>query len=222
MIYFFSDDHYGKHCGRQLLDRLPEQLKAKISFFENDWQILESGSWVADCELLILNMIGSTCGQPHPGAGAEKAVKAYLMSKKPVLLLHGSSAAFWEWQWWRNNSVLRWVRPNDPDGIEKSTHPVRDYTVKVSKCRHALTEKLKEFTLPNDEIYINCEQMSPMVTLMETNTAEGTYPQCVEGINEFGGKMVIFLPGHAETSFENQDFTAVNTTLIEYLLKEDE
>jgi hypothetical protein len=45
---------------------------------------------------------------------------------------------------------------------------------------------------------------------------------CVEGINEFGGKMVIFLPGHAETSFENQDFTAVNTTLIEYLLKENE
>ena len=35
---------------------LPEELRKKITFAENDWSLLESGEWLADCELLILNM----------------------------------------------------------------------------------------------------------------------------------------------------------------------
>ena len=74
MIYFFSDSHFDKHCGANLFNRFPAELKARTVFTENQWDILESGSWEKDCELLILNMIGTTCGQPHPGSGAEAAV----------------------------------------------------------------------------------------------------------------------------------------------------
>ena len=38
----------------------------------------------------------------------------------PLLLLHGSSAAFWHWDWWRRIVGYRWVRGNDPDGIPAS------------------------------------------------------------------------------------------------------
>ena len=219
MIYFFSDSHFEKHCGAQLFERLPETLKSGIVFTENDWDILEKGEWEKDCELLILNMIGTTCGQAHPGSGAEAAVKRYVERGGNILMLHGSSAAFWQWQWWREISGFRWVRPGDPDEVERSIHPVRTFTTTVSKSRHALTGKLQEFTLENDEIYIRCEQTLPMTVLMETSTDEGIYPQCVECVNPYGGKQIIFLPGHRVESFENSVFIKNNIILIEYLLQ---
>ena len=56
MIYFFADDHYGTHPGKVLYEHLPAELKSRICFQENDWSVLESGSWRKDCELLILNL----------------------------------------------------------------------------------------------------------------------------------------------------------------------
>lgn len=218
MIYFFSDSHFEKHCGYQLYRQLPEDLKSRIVFSENEWDILEKGDWEKDCELLILNMIGCTCGQPHAGSGAERAVKRYVERGGNILMLHGSSAAFWQWQWWRENSGFRWVRPGDPDEVERSIHPVRAFTVAVAKSRHILTGKLKDFTLADDEIYIKCEQTLPMTVLMETATDEGIYPQCVECINPYGGKQIVFLPGHRVESFDNPEFIADNIILIEYLL----
>ena len=66
MIYFFADDHYGVHPGKNIFEHLPDELKQRITFVENDWSLLESGKWLDDCELLILNMIGTTCDLPHP------------------------------------------------------------------------------------------------------------------------------------------------------------
>ena len=211
MIYFFSDSHFDKHCGANLFNRFPAELKARTVFTENQWDILESGSWEKDCELLILNMIGTTCGQPHAGEAAEAAVKRYVERGGNILMLHGSSAAFWHWEWWRKICAFRWVR--------RSVHPVRDFTVTPAKCRHALITKLQPFTLENDEIYIRCEQTLPMTVLMETNTDEGIYPQCVECINPYGGKQIIFLPGHKVESFDNKEFIADNLILIDYLLE---
>ena len=219
MIYFFSDSHFDKHCGANLFNRFPAELKVRTVFTENQWDILESGSWEKDCELLILNMIGTTCGQPHAGEAAEAAVKRYVERGGNILMLHGSSAAFWHWEWWRKICGFRWVRPNDPDNVERSIHPVRDFTVTPAKCRHALITKLQPFTLENDEIYIRCEQTLPMTVLMETNTDEGIYPQCVECINPYGGKQIIFLPGHKVESFDNKEFIADNLILIDYLLE---
>ena len=219
MIYFFSDSHFEKHCGAQLFRQFPEDLKNRTVFTENQWDILENGEWEKDCELLILNMIGTTCAQPHPGSGAEAAVKRYVERGGNILMLHGSSAAFWQWQWWREVSGFRWVRPNDPDEVARSIHPVRTFTTVPSKTRHELTGKLKEFTLADDEIYIRCEQTLPMTVLMETHTDEGIYPQCVLCVNPYGGKQIVFLPGHRVESFENREFIDNNITLINYLLQ---
>lgn len=218
MIYFFADSHFDKHCGLKLFEQFPEDLKQRTVFTENSWEILENGQWDQDCELLILNMIGTTCGQPHAGDNAENAVKRYVERGGNILMLHGSSAAFWQWGWWREMCGFRWVRPNDPDNIERSVHPVRTFTTSVAKSRHPLISELEEFTLADDEIYIRCEQTLPMIVLMETHTEEGIFPQCVECLTPYGGKEIIFLPGHHVSSFENEAFIRNNFVLIDYLL----
>ena len=74
MIYFFADDHFQKFCGRNIYKRLPDMLKKRIFFSENDPEYLESGIWEKDCELLILHVIGGTGGIPLPSDGAERAM----------------------------------------------------------------------------------------------------------------------------------------------------
>ena len=219
MIYFFADDHYGVHPGKVIFDHLPEGLRKNINFQENDWTLLESGAWLKDCELLILNMIGTTCNLPHPGAGAEKSVREWVEKGGNILMLHGSSAAFWQWDWWRQIVGFRWVRPNDPDGIPASTHPKRPYKVVPAKTRHPIVKELIPLELPEDEIYINLEQVSPAFTLMETRIEEGIFPQASESVTRYGGKMVNFIPGHAPEVTGNPDVIRNITVLVNYLLK---
>ena len=218
MIYFFADNHYGVHPGKVIYEHLPVELKEKITFFNDEWEPLEHSDWNRDCELLILNMIGATCDQPHPGADAEKRVRSYLERGGDVLLLHGSSAAFWEWAWWRKIVGFRWVRPNDPDGVPASTHPKKPYFIRLAKCRHPLTEKLTAFQLPEDEIYTELEQVSPSMILMDTMIEEGVFPQCLETVTPWNGKFVSFLPGHKPEATGNPELIRNVTALIDYLL----
>ena len=217
MNCFFADDHYGVHPGKVIYENLPERLRNDIRFFENDWDVLEHSPWNEDCGLLILNMIGGTCNQPHPGPDAEKRVRAYLERGGSILLLHGSSAAFWQWDWWRDLPGERWVRPNDPDGVASSTHPRRPYKVSVSKARHVLTSRLKEMELPEDEIYINLENTCPCMRLMETHIEEGTFVQCCEAATPWGGKLVSFIPGHKPEVTSDPTLIENIATLLEYL-----
>lgn len=92
MIFFFADDHYQTRAGARIFGNLPGDLRRRSVFFENDFSLLESGAWEPACELLVLHMIGGTCSLPHPGPGAEAAVKRYCARKGPMLLLHGSTA----------------------------------------------------------------------------------------------------------------------------------
>ena len=87
MNCFFADDHYGVNPGRHIFELLPEDFRRETVFTENDWSLLESGEWEKDCELLALHMIAGTCGQPMPGPGAEKAVRAYCEHGGDLLLL---------------------------------------------------------------------------------------------------------------------------------------
>ena len=48
MIYFFADDHYQSFPGRNIFENLPERLKKRITFSENDWAILETGKLPED------------------------------------------------------------------------------------------------------------------------------------------------------------------------------
>ena len=219
MIYFFSDNHYGVEPGKHQFECLPESLCKEITFFMDDWALLESGEWEKDCEPLILNMIGDTCNQPHPGQGAEAAVKRYCERGGNILLLHGSSAAFWKWDWWREIVGLRWTRGNDPDGQVASTHPIGTCTVKVQKSRHPLAKQLKEFSLPEDEIYTALEETCPIMTLMTTVVNGETWPQCCEAISPWNGKIVSLIPGHKPECTQNPGLIYNLEVLIHYLWK---
>lgn len=219
MIYFFADDHFQTHCGKIIFENLPDGIKKDTLFLENDFALAESGEWVKDCELLILNMIGTTCGNPHAGEGMKKALLSYMEKGGNILLLHGSSSAFWQWDFWRKVVGFRWVRPGDPDGIVPSTHPVKDYTVSVCKTRHPLKEKLSDFMLKEDEIYIELEQVSPCTILMETKIREGTYPQAFETITHRGGKIISFLPGHRKEAASAPLLISNISQIIHYLCK---
>mgnify|MGYP003927091823 CR=1 FL=1 len=214
MILFVADSHYGKNPGSKIHECL--QSTYEIRFAEDDWSVFTDEN-LAHAELLILNMIGDTCGIPHPNTRAEKAVKAYVESGKPLLLLHGSSSAFWQWDWWRKIVGFRWVRGNDPDGQIPSTHPTRPYKVTVSKTNHPLAKQLKDLDLPADEIYINLEQTCPAFTLMETHTDEGTFPQCHESIAPSGSKILTFIPGHDTCVTQHPEVITTIKTLIDYL-----
>ena len=214
MIYFFADDHYGTHAGRCLYGQLPMELRRRVVFTENDWDLLESERWVDDCELLILHCIAGTCGQPLPGDGAETAVKVYLARGGNVLLLHGSSAAFWHWPWWRRIVGLRWVRENDPDGATPSTHPHSPCRVETVPSEHPLSKALKPFDLEEDEVYINLQEEGPVTLLMTAEVDGKTYPQCFEAQSASGSRIVSFLPGHLEANVRKPTLVANVAMLV--------
>lgn len=215
MILFAADNHYEKRPGAAIYDCLCSDYE--MQFAEDDWSCFSADN-LKECQLLVLNMIGDTCGLAHPDENAERAVKAYVESGRPILLLHGSSAAFWKWSWWRELVGFRWVRPNDPDGVAASWHPVRPYKVTRAKSRHPLVGKLLELDLPSDEIYISLEQTGAAITLMETDTDEGTFPQCYETKTPYGGRILAFIPGHDTAVTKHPDVIQNIKTLIDDLI----
>lgn len=195
MILFAADNHYGAHSGRTLYQQLADAYP--IDFSEDDWSCFLGEPLEDRYQLLILNLIADTCGVPAPCAESGAAVKAYLEAGRPMLLLHGASAAFWHEDWWRPIVGYRWVRNHDPDGSPASHHPTRPYTVVPSIGRHPLIQRLAPLKLPADEIYMALEQTCPTVTLLETTTDEGTFPQAYECVSPWGGRIIGYLPGHA-------------------------
>lgn len=217
MILFVADDHFNSCPGKRIYEQIKDGYD--IRFYENDWSGFTDFDLSAECDLLVLNMIADTCGNELPGAEAEQQLKKYCENGGNILLLHGSSAAFWHWDWWRKIVGLRWVRGNDPDGVEASTHPKRPYKVKVAKNSHPLCVRLVDMDFPADEIYINLQQTCPVSILMETFTDEGTFPQCYECATPWGGKIIGFIPGHDSAVTTAPELTSNVRTLIDYLLK---
>ena len=215
-IVFAADNHYDTHAGAVLHERIRDEYD--IAFFEDDWSPLTDADVMGRCDLLMLNMIAATCGVDPPGPEAEEQVRAYVERGGNLLLLHGSSAAFWQWDWWRPLVGHRWVRPDDPDGLAKSTHPTRPYRVEVASCRHPLCALLKDMDLPEDEIYMHLAQTCPTTTLMETTTDEGTFVQCYQAATPAGGTVIGFLPGHRPHVVACEVMLANVRVLIDYCL----
>lgn len=219
MIQFFCDNHYGAFPGRTICQALPGALSSRISFHENDWWGLSSGEWLRECDLLALDMIGGSCGEPHPDASAEHAVRSWCEGGGGLLLLHGGSAAFWQWQWWREAMALRWVRPDDPDGLPASFHPVRPYLVtRKELTAHPLAALLSGMTLPEDEVYAGLAAQVPSLTLLETTIPEGIFPQCVVAPTPWGGTQIHFLPGHAPACVQTPSLVKNIQIILEWML----
>ena len=216
MRLFLADNHYDIHPGAIINRELRERYGIESRFYEDDVEsFLEMDPAAVD--LLILNHIGDTCGVEHAGREAEAWMQQYLASGKPVFLQHGSSAAFWKWDWWRTLVGFRWVRPNDPDGVEKSTHPHVEVFLRKAKARHPLMERLREFTMPEDELYIDLETVSPTLVLMEADWEGKSYPMLFETAGPAGNKLVTWLPGHRETTLTHPDFLHNCVEVIRYL-----
>lgn len=196
MILFLCDNHFGTHGGRLIAESLKDS-GTRVHLVEDDFdKPLGSKLW-AQTDLLVLHLIAATSGNPLPCDALCEEVLAYLRCGKPVLLLHGASAAFWHKDWWRTNTGLRWVRKDDPDGSAASWHPVRPFRLKRSKTPHPLATRLVPIDFPSDEIYIELEQTRPIWTLMQVTTDEGTYPQACLSQTQWGGAVGCYLPGHA-------------------------
>ncbi|MBI9020278.1 MAG: ThuA domain-containing protein [Verrucomicrobia bacterium] len=211
-----ADHHYGARSGWHLYNALRGDV-ADLHFFEDDLSVLSNGSAMQQCRLLVLNRLaGETLSDE-----AELNVKAYLEQGGNILLLHCGSAAFEQWVWWRKLVGLRWVRPDDPAEVAASSHPVRSYQVRVVNRDHPLRSRLQEMSLPDDEIYIHLEQVCPVTCLMETTTEEGTFCQCCECVTPWGGRIVSFLPGHAEGAVKTPALVHNVLQLVDYLTPSD-
>ena len=217
MILFAADRHYDTHPGKALYEEIVGSYD--VDFYEEDWSCFEQADIKGKYDLIMLNMISGCCDVPSPTERGENNVRAYLEAGGNFLLLHGASAAFWNCDWWRPVVGYRWVRGNDPDGFPSSTHPRRPYTLKVSKCRHPLCRELQEVELPEDELYINMEQTCPAMTLMETTTDEGTFPQCYEASTPWGGIIIGYIPGHGAQVVQLDEMVANCRNLVDYLLE---
>ena len=213
MIKFCSDNHYDAHCGSVIYQQLQDAFQ--IEFFEDDFSCLED---LSDCNLLILHMISGTSGNELPRSKVEESVHNYLTSGGNILMLHGSSAAFWHWKWWRKIIGHRWVRKQDPDGIPKSTHPVIPYEVSLCHSSHPLQERLEPMSLPEDEVYIDLYQESPAIDLMESIVNKRRYVQCWVNETPWGGKMIGYLPGHDKAVLTDPHFLRNLKEMINYLV----
>ena len=216
MILFVADDHGGARCGAALHEGLRDHYD--IAFFENDWTCFDAPGLLEACDFLMLSLIATMGGVAPPGAKAEGNVRSFVERGGKMLLVHGGSAAFWHWDWWRPIVGFRWVRDNDPDGFEASHHPNRPYRVTVAKSRHPLCSKLRDMDLPEDEIYMRLEQTCPAVVLMETTTDEGAFPQCYETMTPWGGTVLGFLPGHRREVIQHEAMLGNCRVLMDYLL----
>jgi len=238
MIYFFADNHYETRAGYWLYEkisplrnknRLIERIRRffkddpavnfPIRFFEDDISHLAGKEFLRNCSLLIINLICGTGKLEMPGNETEVILKEYCMRGRPLFLVHAGSAAFWQWDWWRKLTGLRWVRENDPDGKEASVHPVKDFSVIPTNSSHAVIKELKSFGLKNDEIYTKLDQTQPVDVLMETKIEEGTFPMAYVSRNQWGGKVLGFLPGHKPESFDNAELVHNVKAMIHYALE---
>lgn len=217
MILFVADDHYGARPGWHASEGL-QGIYPDLVFVENDWTIFTGADLPGCCRLLILNLIAGTGDQPAPDGAAAAAVEAYCRLGRPLLLLHGGSAAFWPYPWWRRNCGLRWVRPQDPDGAAPSHHPKEPALIRISKSRHPLAAVLEPMALPQDEIYAGLEQTAPLWMLMETTVNGENCLQGAESRTEWGGRVINFLPGHLPAVTTHPLYLANLRRLIDHLL----
>ncbi|KAF0095899.1 MAG: hypothetical protein E1N59_675 [Puniceicoccaceae bacterium 5H] len=193
-LLFLSDHHYETFGGRILADKLGQRFD--LTYWEDDYGPRLNEVDLNVFDLLVTCAIGDTPGAPHAPPEAEAPVRGWLAKGVPVMLIHGGSATFWQWDWWRELVALRWVRGNDPDGVAPSTHPIVPFQLERTKARHPLVDQLEPLALPQDELYIQLEETRPLQRLLETSYEGKSYPMAYVSVNQWGGPVLGYLPGH--------------------------
>ena len=215
-ILFAADNHYGTHGGKVLYESLKDDFN--IDFYEDDWKCFSHEYLTHKYDLIILNMISGTCDNHSPSLQDTKNILSYLQLSMPIFLLHGSSAAFWQWNWWREIVGFRWVREGDPDGVLPSSHPVCSYGLKKTKVRHPIQNELREINILKDELYTELEQTCQTITLLEAVTEKGTFPMCYETTTPWFGKIAGYIPGHDPDVIKMTDNIHNCKAIIKWLL----
>ncbi|MBK1878521.1 ThuA domain-containing protein [Pelagicoccus mobilis] len=216
-ILFLADDHFSARPGYALYKAL--RHTHNIDFFENEWSALDLRGPIESADLLVLNMIHSTGDHPTPTETHAESVRHYLQKRKPLLLLHGASAAFWPYDWWRRNVGLRWVRQDDPGNAPPSTHPVQPYLLRRPDPAPPLSQSLKEADFPTDEIYINLQPEGEISPLLHTELDDKTYVQAYLSTTQWGGSVACYLPGHSSEVVTHPSSIHNVNTLIQHLLQ---
>lgn len=194
-ILFLADNHYGSLGGRNIHQALRDRFPFHFVEDSDYVDYLEAGD-LERHSALVTCAIGSTCDIPHASDKAGLALRKWLETGVPVVLLHGGSASFWKWDWWRRMVGLRWVRGQDPDGVEASFHPVEPYSLQATSSSHPLAQRLRSFDVPEDEIYLKLEQTLPLEVLLETEYDGVRYPMAYATTSTWNNPVFGYLPGH--------------------------
>ena len=216
-VIYFSDRHYDAFPGRaqaELLKPLCELL-----YIEEDYSALLDALKRWPEATLAFNSIVGTPGNMLAPAEVEVPLHTHLARGAALWILHGGSAAFWPWAWWRQAMPLRWVRNADPDNLTPSTHPVVPFLITPTPYALEHLPGLTEVSLPADEIYIRLAAHQPFTTLLTTCHDGVVYPQAYESRTPWGGALHGFLPGHNSACLSNPDYIKTFTTLAKHWLE---
>jgi hypothetical protein len=212
-IIFFGDRHYDAWPCRQQADVI--RALCNLLYIEENYQELVLALKANPRAILALNSIAETPGNYPPATPEfESYIKSHLELGNDLWLLHGGSAAFWPWDWWRNLMPLRWVRSNDPDRIAPSTHPIVPLRLRpaCNEPHHVLPSA--GINLPADELYINLYSNRPYKTLLVVEHEGVNHPQAYSAETFWGGKIHGFMPGHSSTILSHPDYIRVFSSLL--------
>ena len=209
-IILFADRHYDSYPGRAQAALL--KSFATVHYIEEDYRQLSIALREHPRATLAFNSIASTPGNMEIPAEIEAPLKAHLASAAPLWLIHGGSAAFWPWSWWRQLMPLRWVRDGDPDHAPVSSHPMASLQFVATPDALARFPGLPPLSkLPSDELYIRLVPQHPFTTWL-TVTHEGVdHPQACSALSPWGGGIHSFLPGHSAEVLQHPAYISIFT-----------
>ena len=194
VIIFFADRHFGSFVGKVQAEILSEF--SRVVYIEEDYGLLVEALGEHPESILAVNAITATPGNETLPAEAEAPIKAHLERGNDLWVLHGASAAFWPWKWWRDLMKIRWVRNNDPDGAEPSWHPVEPYLLSVTEQGAVAVQSLENLKVPKDELYVALAE-EPGAEVWMTASYDGhAWPQVYTFPSAWNSNVRGWIPGH--------------------------
>ncbi len=203
-MILFADRHYGTHAGRWIAGHLSDLTD--VVFVEEDYDALIRAIHDRPGEALAFHAIFATPGNESMPPEMESVIRTHLDGGADVWILHGGSAAFWPWTWWRQLMRVRWVRKDDEDVSTPSWHPVIPYRIEVTDTGEARCPGLESLDLPEDELYVNLHQSGDIETWMTAEYEGVAWPQVYTHPGLSGGTVYGWIPGHKPEVIRSERF----------------